>query len=110
MRKIEALMNKAITKGENFKMKNTEVITEDGVSSVFLHNNKIAEIGDNFVRLFDGNFQSNTTKSRLNAILSEHGVDGEGVFQKAGVWFVRVNEPFKVDHKIVPFSNGMLVE
>jgi hypothetical protein len=29
-----------------------------------------------------------TTKSRLNAILKEHGIAGEGVYQKAGKWFV----------------------
>ena len=53
-----------------------------------LHGNKIAEVGDNFVRLFDGGWQSNTTKSRLNAILSEHGLPGERVFQRKFEWFV----------------------
>jgi hypothetical protein len=32
--------------------------------------------------------QSNTTKSRLNAILQVHGLPGEGVFQKKGQWFL----------------------
>jgi hypothetical protein len=55
------------------------------VAIVTLHGNKIAEVGDGFVTLFDGGWQSNTTKSRLNAILSVHGIKGEGVFQRKEV-------------------------
>ena len=88
MRKIETLMNAAITNGRNFSSGNTTVTHEDGVAIVTLHGNKIAEIGDNFVTLFDGGWQSNTTKSRLNAILQEHGIKGECVFQKNWNWFV----------------------
>ena len=88
MRKIERLMNQAITEGRNFASGNTSVIHEDGVAKVFLHGNKIAEVGDNFVTLFDGGWQSNTTKSRLNAILQEHGIKGECVFQRNWKWFV----------------------
>ena len=88
MRKIETLMNAAITNGRNFSSGNTTVTHEDGVAIVTLHGNKIAEIGDNFVTLFDGGWQSNTTKSRLNAILQEHGIKGECVFQRNWNWFV----------------------
>ena len=88
MRKIERLMNKAIIEGRNFTSGNTSVIHEDGVANVFLHGNKIAEVGDNFVTLFDGGWQSATTKSRLNAILREHGIQGECVFQRNFKWFV----------------------
>jgi len=87
MRKIERLMNAAITREVDWKLSNTEVVNEDGVSKVFLHGNKIAEIGDTWLRIFDGGWQSNTTKSRLNAILREHGT-GESVFQKNWNWFV----------------------
>lgn len=88
MRKIERQMNQAITEGRNFTSGNTSVMHEDGVAKVFLHGNKIAEVGDNFVTLFDGGWQSNTTKSRLNAILQEHGIKGECVFQRNWNWFV----------------------
>ena len=88
MRKIESQMNAAITAKSDWKSANTEVTNIDGVSFVFLHGNKIAEVGDNFVRLFDGGFQSNTTKSRLNAILQVHGIKGECVFQRNWNWFV----------------------
>jgi len=101
MRKIERLMNAAITNGVDFKLDNTMVTTVNGVSHVFLHGNKIAEIGENFIVLMDGGWQSNTTKSRLNAILSEHGCPGERVFQKKFEWFVDMNGG------AVPFFSGM---
>ena len=88
MRKIERLMNQAITEGRNFTSGNTSVTHNKGVAVVMLHGNKIAEVGDNFVTLFDGGWQSATTKSRLNAILREHGIQGECVFQRNFKWFV----------------------
>jgi len=90
MRKIETLMNNAISEGTDWRTANTRVETVEGVSSVYLHNNLIAEITDDSIKLYDGGYQSNTTKSRLNAILSEHGVTGEGVFQKNFEWFIRL--------------------
>jgi hypothetical protein len=112
MRKIESQMNVAIANRSDWQSANTRVEFEQGnsVSRVYLHGNKIAEIGDNFVRLYDGGWQSNTTKSRLNAILAQNGFGSERVFQKDHVWFVSITEPFKVDPKIVPFASGMLVE
>ena len=84
-------MNVAITNNNEFWSKaNTSVETIDGVSFVRLHGNLIAEVGEDFIKLFDGGWQSNTTKSRLNAILSEHGIAGESVFQKNFEWFVRL--------------------
>jgi hypothetical protein len=111
MRKIERLMNAAITAGEDFKLDNTAVVNADGISVVMLHGNKIAEIGEHFVTLFDGGWQTNTTKSRLNAILAEHGVPGEHVFQKKGQWFVRTVQGVKPSDSegfvSVPFFSGM---
>ena len=92
MRKIESQMNAAITAGTDWKSGNTAVLNEDGVTKVLLHGNKIAEVGDTFLRLFDGGWQTVTTKSRLNAILQVHGVAGEHIFQKKGEWFVRTVE------------------
>ena len=93
MRKIESLMNDAISNNANWQSGNTSVHfnEEENVSVVRLHGNKIAEVGDNFIRLFDGGWQTNTTKSRLNAILEEHGDDGDRVFQKNFDWFVNIN-------------------
>lgn len=90
MRKIERLMNNAISNSENFRLDNTEVVSDaDGVSRVYLHGSKIAEVGEDFVKIFDGGYQSATTKSRLNAICKEHAIAGEGVYQKNYQWFVR---------------------
>jgi hypothetical protein len=105
MRKIESQMNQAITNNQDWKSANTRVEFIDGVSFVFLHGNKIAEVGDSFIRLFDGGWQSNTTKSRLNAILSEHGLPGEGIFQKKFEWFVNLRTSGGVD--TVPFFSSM---
>jgi len=107
MRKIETLMNAAISNNQNWQSGNTSVHfdEESGVSVVHLHGNKIAEVGDTFIRLFDGGFQSVTTKSRLNAILAEHGDDGDCVFQKNFDWFVNINTVQGIT--TVPFFSSM---
>ena len=101
MRKIESLMNAAITAGKNWKQDNTAVVECDGLSVVLLYGNKIAEVGDTFIRIFDGGYQTATTKSRLNAIFDGCGLPSDGVFQKAGKWFV------KSQGSIIPFTDGL---
>ena len=90
MRKIEREMNAAICENRNWQCDNTSVTfdPETNESIVYLYGRKIAVIGDTFVQIFDGGCQSATTKSRLNAILSEHGIKGECVFQRNFNWFV----------------------
>jgi len=107
MRKIEQQMNNAIQNNLNWQSANTSVHfnEEENVSIVRLHGNKIAEVGDTFIRLFDGGWQTNTTKSRLNAILSEHGESGDKVFQKDFDWFVQMNTTQGLS--VVPFWNSM---
>ena len=84
-------MNAAISESKDWKLANTEVVSQqDGVSFVYLHGNLIAEVDNDGLKLYDGGWQSNTTKSRLNAILSEHGIAGECVFQKDFVWYIRL--------------------
>lgn len=101
MRKIESQMNAAINAGRDWSSANTSVHFNEGVAVVRLHGNKIAEVGDDFMTIFDGGWQSNTTKSRLNALFTEFCNPGEGVFQKAFQWFVTVNGI------TVPFQSGM---
>ena len=107
MRKIEQQMNNAIQNNLNWQSGNTSVHFEEesGVSVVRLHGNKIAEVGDTFIRLFDGGWQTVTTKSRLNAILAEHGDDGDCVFQKNFDWFVNINTVQGIT--TVPFFSSM---
>ena len=84
MRKIESQMCQAVQQNINWKNANTEVTIdkETNTSSVYLHGNLIATVTDNDMTIYDGGWQSVTTKSRLNALCTEFCVDGEGVFQK----------------------------
>jgi hypothetical protein len=103
MRKIERLMNDAISNKVDFKSANTEVIyyTGNDISDVFLHGNLIARVYAHSIELMDGGYQSNTTKSRINAILKVHGLPGEYVFQKNFQWFVNFQGA------PIPFFSGM---
>ena len=100
-RKIEIQMNAAVQSGKDFTKANTSVHHHNGVAVVRLHGNKIAEVGDDFITLFDGGWQSVTTKSRLNALMNEFCSPGEYVFQKAFQWFIKANGV------TVPFQSGM---
>jgi hypothetical protein len=100
MRIIERQMNKAISTETDWKSDNTEVINIEGVSFVYLYSNLIAMVGDTWLEIFDGGYQTTTTKSRLNAILQEHG-SGEYVYQKNFNWFV------STINGEVPFGNGI---
>jgi len=91
MRKIEHQMVNAIMGGKNWSNSNTMVTTdqETNTSSVYLYGNLIATVTDNDMTIYDGGCQSNTTKSRLNALCFAFCVAGEGVFQKNFEWFIR---------------------
>ena len=89
MRKIESQMCAAIQANQDFKSGNTQVITIEGVSFIYLHGNQIASVDEDSMTIYDGGWQSNTTKSRLNALCDYFCVAGEGVFQKNYKWFVR---------------------
>ena len=108
MRKIETNMNTAIKKGRDFRSGNTEVsaftcgATGRPGSIVKLHGNKIAEVYANSIVLFDGGWQTVTTKSRLNALLDEFAT-GTGVIQRNFEWFLTYK------HLKEDFVNGMEV-
>ena len=91
MRKIESQMNRAIRTQSNWAGSNTTVFTADNGlhSKVFLHGNHIATYFhvERELQLFNGGWESNTTKSRLNALCYEFA-HGTSVFQKNGIWFV----------------------
>ena len=94
MRKIESQMCAAVQSNKDWQSANTSVHfdPETGVSVVRLHGNKIAEVDDTSMTIFDGGWQTNTTKSRLNALIKEfcNGVT-DGVFQKDYQWFIKDN-------------------
>ena len=91
MRKIESQMCAAVQSNKNWKSGNTEVTVdkETNTSSVYLHGNLIATVTDNDMTIYDGGWQTNTTKSRINALCSEFCIAGECVFQENFQWFVR---------------------
>jgi hypothetical protein len=103
MRLIETEMNQAIQNEIDWKKDNTQVINIEGVSFVYLYDNLIAMVGDTWLELFDGEHQTTTTKSRLNAILSAHG-NGERVYQKDFTWFVSTKDGE------VPFGKGIKLD
>lgn len=97
-------MNRAISNCINWKEKNTRVEynAENDTNSIYLHDNLIAIVGDNYIQLFDGTYQSKTTKSRINSILLLNG--GGYLYQKDFEWFV------SVDNQTIPFTNGMILK
>ena len=100
MRKIESQMNAAVRARKAFSKQNTMVTNEGDCAKVYLHGNHIATITDDTLTLFDGGWQTNTTKSRLNALIEEFGPRCAYVFQKNFQWYVK-------DHSITqPFFNG----
>ena len=93
MRKIESQMNRAIRGQRNWTSGNTTVFTTDNglESTVYLHGNHIATFDHVHQNLyiFDGGWQSNTTKSRLNALINEFAdAYNDGVFQQNFCWFI----------------------
>ena len=111
MRKIESEMIAAVKGDINWSKDNTSVIIEDGVSKVYLHGNLIAEVDDVSLKLYDGGYQSTTTKSRLNALLSEFGytcgTQREYVFQKQFEWFIKFFDAQTKQMQTIAFVDGM---
>ena len=91
MRKIERQMNMAITHKTDWSSSNTRVEFNDSTncSNIFLHGHNIATVdhSTNAVKVSSCGWQTVTTKSRLNAILSEVKY-GCSVFQKQWNWYV----------------------
>ena len=104
MRKIESQMNHAILNCTDWKSDNTEVTysPERDASYVMLHGHHIATILETSIELYTCGYKTQTTKSRLNAILKEHGNDAR-IFQRDFEWFVIDND------QTVPFTEGMVL-
>ena len=97
-------MNKAMRHFLPFSSGNTTVVQHRNEMEVFLHGNHIATLCkiSMDLRIFDGGWQSNTTKSRLNALLQEFA-DSYKVIQKDFTWYVVDS----YDNSRVPFWSGM---
>ena len=84
-------MNTAIRNRVNWSGGNTTVMIDPenaDQATVYLHGNRIAQVCSEFVAIFDGGWQTVTTKSRLNALLAEFRPRVR-VFQKDWTWFIR---------------------
>tara|TARA_B100000427_G_scaffold214266_1_gene178747 strand:+ start:5754 stop:6125 length:372 start_codon:yes stop_codon:yes gene_type:complete len=108
MRKIERQMNFALSNKGNFSSSNTSVSfhPSENLSEVRLHGNLIAWLDHTkqVLALSSAGWHTNTTKSRLNALLFEFNT-GISVFQKNFDWFV---SDFSGKKK-VSFYDGILV-
>tara|TARA_Y100000768_G_scaffold383064_1_gene364565 strand:+ start:889 stop:1212 length:324 start_codon:yes stop_codon:yes gene_type:complete len=101
MRQIEIEMNNAVRNKIAWSKSNTLTTFDNTLEHcfIYLHGNHIAtyNYADRSLTLLDGGWQSNTTKSRLNALLSEFKPDRQ-VFQKNWQWFISdflgMAEPF----------------
>ena len=104
MRVIEKQMNAAILEGKDWKSDNTEVVYSPrrDASYVYLHGNHIATILETSIALYTCGYKTKTTKSRLNAILKEHG-NGARIFQRNFKWVVVDND------QTIPFTEGMIL-
>ena len=106
MRKIEREMNFAVSNKANWSKSNTQVRYNDNTncSSIYLHGHQIATFDHNLkaVKLSSCGYETNTTKSRLNAILDEVKM-GCKVFQKNFDWFVSFN------NQVQTFFDGMIL-
>ena len=106
MRKIERQMNSAIRRQINWAGSNTSVSYNESTncSQIYLHGHLICTFDHNTqaVKLNSCGYQTNTTKSRLNAILDEVKY-GAKVFQKNWNWFVSFN------NQTVDFVDGMIL-
>ena len=95
MRLIERQMCSAIVNKNDWHKDNTEVMYSPSrdVCCVYLHKNLIATIDNNTVEIYDGGWRTNTTKSRLNALINGlcDGIN-QGVYQKNYEWFIRDDE------------------
>ena len=105
MRQIEKDMNNAVKNKIAWSKSNTCTTFSSDLKEcfIYLHGNHIATVTTNTVQLFDGGYQSNTTKSRLNAILDEFNY-GARVFQKHWEWYFQGNNEPAID-----FTSGMII-
>ena len=107
MRQIERQMNFALSNKGNFSSSNTSVSyhPSENLSEVRLHGHLIAwfDHTKQTLALSSCGWETNTTKSRLNALLHECFY-GYTIFQKNWVWYV--SKP--LDNKIHDFYDGMI--
>ena len=90
MRKVEEQMINAIDQNCEHWSKSSTSVTKDaeGIHHVYLHGNEIAQLGDDWLKVRHAGWRTNTTMSRLRALVSEYGSDTDYIRQTDFVWYV----------------------
>ena len=107
--KISAMILKGLNK-EKFdrKLSKRDRVVSDGTGkvSVFLWKTEIAEFDPyvNEIIVKDGGHQTVTTKSRINAMLSEWAQGNPGISQRKWVWYIDEVCPLTRDRKSKEFQ------
>ena len=101
-------MNYAVKNKIAWSKNNTRTTFDNTIENcfVYLHGNHIAtyNYANKELSLYDGGWQSNTTKSRLNALCYELAT-GFSVFQKNWDWYVS-----DFQKTVIDFTNGMTID
>lgn len=107
MRQVEYDVTSAIRGKRNVGCNNTSVVFNAKATKgyVVLHGNLIATIDytKKRVKLFDGGFQSNVTKSRLNCVLNALNIRGSIVTRQKVFRYEEREGVFQ------PFKSGMVL-
>lgn len=100
---VERNVTSAVRTKTNVGCGNTTITIDKSKGYVILHGNLIATIDYDKKKatLFDGGFQSNVTKSRLNCVLEALNIEGKIVTRQRVFRYVKNKE-------IKPFKNGMV--
>ena len=87
MKKVTELTVNAFKNWENLKLSNTQTVTKDWISRFYLHGNEIAVLRRDCwqLKIWDCGWESNTTKERLNWILSV--LNFGYIYQKNWTWY-----------------------
>ena len=107
--KISAMIAKGL-KGAKFdrKLSKRDRVVSDGHGkvSVFLWKTEIAEFDPyvNEIIVKDGGYQTVTTKSRINSMLSEWAQGNPGISQRKWVWYIDEVCPLTFDRKSKEFQ------
>ena len=113
MRVIDSKISAMITKGldkEKFdrKLSKRDRVVSDGTGkvSVFLWKTEIAEFDPyvNEIIVKDGGYQTVTTKSRINSMLSEWAQGNSSISQRKWVWYIDEVCPLTFDRKSKEFQ------
>ena len=86
MNKISIDSARAFNNNANFKSSNTTVTVANGFTLLRLHSNLIAQKFGGKVKITSANWQTKTTKERLNAL------SGVSINQKKGIWYLNGKE------------------